>query len=355
MVRTNWPGVARIVAKGRSYYYFRQRIGGKCRLLRLPDDPRSPEFAEAYKALTTPDGEGRKAAPFSFDALIASYRASPRFTELKPRTRSDYRTYLDMIGGWLGAKDASRYPRSEALRMMAANAHRPRTANYLLSILIVLMNHAIDLDWRTDNPAKGVRKLKGGPGYRHWTPEEIEAFRAANAERPEALLLFALALGTGQRPGDLLRMTWADYDGRGIRVVQGKTGARLYVPVTNRLKALLDAARPSEGSRTILGTEAYTGMEMRFRRARARAGLKGVSLHGLRKNASIELAEAGCTEAEIQAITGHETSEMIALYTKGVQQRKTALKARRKSEAQDRERKKIGKTSGKTKMQTDEI
>ncbi len=216
------------------------------------------------------------------------------------------------------------------------------------------MNHAIDLDWRTDNPAKGVRKLKTGPGYRPWTPEEVEAYRAANAERPEALLLFELAMGTGQRPGDLTRMKWTDYDGQGIRVVQGKTGAQLYVPVTTRLRGLLDAARPAVGGGAILGTEAYTGMEIRFRRARARAELKGVSLHGLRKNASIELAEAGCTEAEIKAITGHETSEMIALYIKGANQRKTALKARRKSEASDREQKEIDKTSGKTRPQADE-
>ena len=359
MVRTNWPGVMRIRAGNQDYLYLRRRVGGKIRLIRLPDDPRSPEFAERYKILTEPDGEGRKAAPFSFHTLIASYRGSTAFSELAPRTRHDYRRHLDMIGGWLGSKDASRYPRPEILRMLAANAHRPRTANYLLSLMVVLMNHAMDLGWRTDNPAKGVRKLKTGPGYAPWSAEQIEAFRAANAEKPEALMVFELALGTGQRPGDLTRMRWADYDGSGIDLIQGKTGARLYAPVTARLKAMLDAARPSgqeHEERPILGTSAYAGMEMRFRRARARAGLAaGVSLHGLRKNATIELAEAGCTEAEIKAITGHETSEMIALYSKGANQRRVAKAARLKTEAArlkaevfDREQNEIGKMSGKT-------
>lgn len=344
MVRTNWPGVMKIRAGRGDYLYLRRRIGGKIRLIRLPDDPRSPEFAEAYKALTTPDGETRKLAPHSFDALIVSYRQSTLFTSLAPRTRRDYLRHLDMIGTWLGPKDAGRYPRSEILRMQAANAHRPRTANYLISILVVLMNHAMDLDWRKDNPAKNLRKLKTGEGYQPWASEQIAAYREANAKRPEALLLFELALGTGQRPSDLTRMKWTDYDGDGIKVVQGKTEARLYVPITSRLKRLLDAARPGHGEGSILGTEAYTGMEVRFRRARAQAGLKGVSLHGLRKNATIELAEAGCTESEIQAITGHETSAMVALYLKGVNQKKAASAARRKTEAEGQERKEIGKT-----------
>lgn len=348
MAKTNWPGVVQIEAKGRAYYYFRRRVGGKYRMIRLPSDPRSPAFAEAYKSLATEDG-GLRAAPYSFDALIASYKASAVFTDLSPRTRQDYQKLLGMIGGWVGKKDASRYPRSEIMRMMNSNARRPRTANYLLSMMVILMNHAIDLEWRKDNPAKGIRKLKTGPGYLPWGEDQVEAYRKANAERADAILLFELALGTGQRPGDLVRMKWSDYDGGGISLTQGKTGAALYVPLGERLRTLLDATRPADApSASILGTEAYTGMEVRFRRARDRAGVKGVSLHGLRKNATIELAEAGCTEAEIKAITGHETSEMVALYSKRANQRKTAQAARRKTEAATREQSESGKTSGKT-------
>jgi hypothetical protein len=40
-----------------------------------------------------------------------------------------------------------------------------------------------------------------------------------------------LALWTGQRQGDLLRLPWSGYDGSVIRLKQGKTGARVTVPV----------------------------------------------------------------------------------------------------------------------------
>jgi len=39
------------------------------------------------------------------------------------------------------------------------------------------------------------------------------------------------------------------------------------------------------------------------------------SLHGLRKLAVVQLAEAGCSDAEIQAVTG-QSPEMVAFYRK---------------------------------------
>jgi hypothetical protein len=52
----------------------------------------------------------------------------------------------------------------------------------------------------------------------------------------------------------------------------------------------------------------------------------------LRKTAARKLAEAGCSELEIQAITGHATSRMVSHYTKGASQRKRAAAAMTKLE-----------------------
>ena len=50
-------------------------------------------------------------------------------------------------------------------------------------------------------------------------------------------------------------------------------------------------------------------------------------LHGLRKNATINLLEAGCTNSQVKAITGHSTDVMVNLYSKMVNQRRQARKA----------------------------
>ena len=39
-----------------------------------------------------------------------------------------------------------------------------------------------------------------------------------------------LALWTGQRQGDLLRLPWSAYDGNHIRLRQSKTGRRIVMP-----------------------------------------------------------------------------------------------------------------------------
>lgn len=60
----------------------------------------------------------------------------------------------------------------------------------------------------------------------------------------------------------------------------------------------------------------------------AKAGLPDdCVLHGLRKTAARTLAEAGCSELEIQSVTGHVSGRMVAHYTKGADQRKRATAA----------------------------
>ena len=51
-----------------------------------------------------------------------------------------------------------------------------------------------------------------------------------------------LALWTGQRQGDLLKLTWAAYDGTHIRLRQSKRKKRVLLPVGAPLKAALDRA-----------------------------------------------------------------------------------------------------------------
>lgn len=70
-----------------------------------------------------------------------------------------------------------------------------------------------------------------------------------------------------------------------------------------------------------------------FRNQCRAADLHGCSAHGLRKAAARRLAEAGCTEHEIAAITGHASLREIARYTKAVDQKKLAAAAMEKVKA----------------------
>lgn len=77
------------------------------------------------------------------------------------------------------------------------------------------------------------------------------------------------------------------------------------------------------------------GFGNRFRKWCDEAGLQNCSVHGLRKAAAARLAELGCTEQEIMAITGHRTSKEVTRYTRAASQKTRAESAlRRMSEGQ---------------------
>lgn len=52
-------------------------------------------------------------------------------------------------------------------------------------------------------------------------------------------------------------------------------------------------------------------------------------LHGLRKLAIIRLAETGCSDAEIQAVT-NQSAEMVAYYRKKASRRKLSQAAHKR-------------------------
>jgi integrase len=84
------------------------------------------------------------------------------------------------------------------------------------------------------------------------------------------------------------------------------------------------------------------GLSQAFRKVFRKIGVDGYSIHGLRKNASAALAEAGCTDREIMAIIGHRTTGMVTKYTKRASQKRRAIAAIEKWENSERE---LAKTS----------
>src|SRR5262249_1797950 len=107
-----------------------------------------------------------------------------------------------------------------------------------------------------------------------------------------------LAINTGQRQGDLLRLPWSAYDGTTIKLRQRKTGAYVPIPVADALKIALDAA-PRRSPIMLPNSE----------------GIIDLTFHDLRGTAVVTLARAGCNEVEIYSITGHKPSDVQAILT----------------------------------------
>ncbi|WP_283177595.1 tyrosine-type recombinase/integrase [Gemmobacter sp. 24YEA27] len=318
---------AHVYQKPNGLYF--QRRGWKT--VRINSEPGTKEFALEYAAILN----GALVAPQTatgrtFAALIQSYHASPRYRGLAPRTARDYDKVLVWIKSKLGALDVSGMQRKDVIRARDANSETVRFANYIVQVLRILFEHAIDQGWREDNPAKGVSLLKSGaPPREAWPQDMIDAYRAKATGR--ALLIFELALGTGQRIGDVLKMRWSDIEGDGINVTQGKTGARLWVPFTARLRALLDGTPRIGLTICAWGPQGraltYFPAAKAVRQVREAIGAEKYDIHGLRYAAAAELAMAGCSDELIASITGHKTSAMVAKYAGPARQKARAKAA----------------------------
>ncbi|MCE8440706.1 tyrosine-type recombinase/integrase [Rhodovulum sulfidophilum] len=240
---------------------------------------------------------------------------------------------LDLILDRWGDLDPAKIERRHFISLRDANANAVRFTNYSVQVGRVLMEHAIDVGWRADNPANGVQQIKGDTDPREaWPPYLIEAYRATAEGR--ALLLFELCLGTGQRIGDVLKMRWSDIEGGGIHVKHGKTRKKLWVPLTASLQATVDAQERRSvfiltNSRAI-GPWSYRGAADAVMKVRRQIGAEKCDIHAPRYAAASELAVLGCDDGTIAAITGHTTRAMAAKYTAETRQKIRALDAQKR-------------------------
>ena len=132
-------------------------------------------------------------------------------------------------------------------------------------------------------------------------------------------------------------MEWSDFDGEFMDVVQNKTGAKLSIYCPARLQSYL-ASRPKAG-RHILAKNLTEPIAKRaaqkavedVRRALAiMDGPDRLVPHGWRYTAAVQLSDAGCSDDEVQAVTGHKTMEMVRKYRAKRDQRAASRRAQQK-------------------------
>jgi len=329
---------------GKPRFYFR-RPGFK--QLPLPGLPWSPEFMRAYEEALA--GQplligSERVKPGTIRALSVSYYNSVAFRSMKPSTQSVYRNIIDRFcretdkeGHEHGDKRAATLQREHVVKLMAARAQKPDSANGLRKAVRAMMKHAVEIGLRADDPTRDVRAIRvKSDGFHSWTDAEIAQFENRHPIGSRSRLALALLLYTGQRRSDVVRMGRQHIRDSVLHIRQQKTGAELAIPVHPDLAAIV-AETPADHL-TFLTTQfgqsfKTAGFGNWFREQCDVAGLKHCSAHGLRKAAARRLAEAGCTEHEIAAITGHASLREVARYTKAVDQKRLAAAAMEKVKA----------------------
>ncbi len=324
--------------KGKPTYYFKSRA-------------HTPEFYQELEACRSGSAmapqiasrTAQRVKPGSMSALIAHYYNSPEFRGLKDSTKVTYRGILERFREDYGHLSVAGLQRTHVRAIIGEMEDRPAAANNLLRRLKMLMLIAMDDGWRTDDPTYRVKGFKiDSDGFHTWSDEEIARYRKRHPAGTKADLALTLLLYTGQRRSDVVKMGWQHIDGDRIRVRQTKTGTFISIPMHSELKAAI-AGLPKENM-TFLITEygkphSVKGFGAWVKKRATEAGLEDCSAHGLRKAAARRLAEAGCSNQEIKAITGHKTDKEVGRYTAAADQLRLSDRAMQALEGSDRERK----------------
>jgi integrase len=259
-------------------------------------------------------------------SLLQAYQQSQDFLGLRDRTRADYVKQIEKIEQKFAdcPIKALADPRTRGVFMDWRDElalRSKRQADYAWTVLARVLSWAKNRGRITVNPCE-----RGGRVYHEtrvdivWTVENEAAFlKSAPAHLRLPLLL---ALWTGQRQGDLLRLSWNAYDGSEIRLRQSKSvrrGARpvyITIPVGAPLKIALDAAA-KRSPIMLVNSEGRPwtpdGFRTSWHKAVIRAGIEGVTFNDLRGTAVTRFALVGCSEAQIASITGHSLHDVKSI------------------------------------------
>lgn len=265
-----------------------------------------------------------KVAQGTVKDLIARYRKSKKYTKLALETRKSYADRLARIetkAGSLTVASIKRTDMVQAYEKLQAK-YQPAMAASIMRVWRLLLSYAYDIGWIESNP--GLKLRIEAPESRAvvWTAEQVERLIAAAIanSRPAVALAARLAYDSGQRPTDVLRLTWSQWDGSGFWLTQSKTGERVFTPVSPRLAAELNAMT-KEGIYLVLTESKRPYSRANFSRdfaeVRRDGGLAAhLQFRDLRRTAATELGASGATDDEIRSVTGHKSRGVVSVYVR---------------------------------------
>jgi integrase len=301
MVRIDLKGIAKVKAKGRTYYYAWR--GGP----RLHGEPGSPEFIGSYNEAI----EQRRAPDKNrFRFIVTDYKGSTDYKKLAESTRDQWGKWLDRVAEYFGELRVAQFDRPEKIRPVIRRwrgkwADKPRTADYALQVLSRVVAHAVELGKIAGNPCEGIKHLYGNDRSEIiWTDADIVHIKkTCPVEIGNAI---DLASHTGLRLSDLLRVSWSHIGDNAIVLTTGKSRHRreAIIPMYSGLRDVL--ARIPKRATAILTSSrrrpwTADGFGSSFNKAKIDADMSERDLHfnDLRGTAATKFYIAGFSMREI--------------------------------------------------------
>jgi integrase len=327
-------------------WYFRVGHGPR---VRLRGEYGSPHFTAHYhslvarhyapaKAAPAPRPKGRGKPGYTIAWLFDEYRKGAAWTGLKQSTRSQRDRLLYAILEESGDVSVSDIDQAVIVRTLKKREATPHQANHLLKTLRHVFDWAVDQKKVDVNPCDKVKPIKVAEdgeeeGHKTWSEAELAQFEARWPVGSRERLVYSVLLYTGLRIGDAAKLGKQHLKNGVLEIKTEKKGVVVYLKILKPLAEALAAGphgRDGElGFITHSQGRAFVKESLGefFRVAVRAAGLTERSAHGLRKAAARRVAEAGASEAELNALFGWRDPRMAAKYTDMANRRRLAMRA----------------------------
>ena len=317
----------KLLSDGSQVTYYYHRLTGK----RIHGEPATPEFIENY-TLASQSDKGIQVGTLS--ALIEDYKNSQAFANLSAKTVKDYDTYLYKIQQQFGTMSLKVLEdpriRKDLLKWRDEIGKTSlRQADYAWSVFRRVVQFGVhNGEINQNHLSRPGRLYKADRTDKIWLPDDVGRFlKIANNELRNSLIL---ALHTGQRKGDLIKLSWTHYDGSTLTLRQSKTKRKVCIPVTSTLKNVLDSM-PRIATTILTNTRGLPwtadGFGTSWGKCAKKAGIIDLTFHDLRGTAVTILAEQGSSHLEIASITGHSLKYVECILDTYASRTKTLAKA----------------------------
>ena len=323
------------------YEQYSDRSVALARALQIADD-----FVAYNKGVAVRLGDPDK----SVAALVAKYKTTRFWRSLKETSKESYSRIIDRVLSISLDRQNSTladmltanirpYHADEIYEVMCRDVSC-HCATHTIKVLRRIWYIGLRLEMASANPFIRMELPALPSNSERWHKAEVATFIKASETigRPSIGLLVQMAYDLAQRPVDIRKMRWRNFDGCVFKFKQQKTGAEVTVPAPPQLLDRLtrtsmgspdDCIVLNEGTGRPYSRRLYNKLAQRIRQiADIRNELK---VSTLRHTASTELGDSGCTEDEIRAITGHQSRQVLSTYVQPTKRMAETAMAKRTS------------------------
>lgn len=210
---------------------------------------------------------------------------------------------------------------------------KPNTVRLELALLSHLFTIAIK-EWQLgliQNPVANIRKPRLGAGRDRRLSDDEECMLTdalSSYSNPMLAWIFQIALETGMRSGEIcgLKLRQVDLTRRVVRLSQTKNDDARTVPLSRAAaEAFKDAVahpvRPKGCDLVFFGEPGRDGKRRPYNfnkvwiELKKGLGIEDLRFHDLRHEAVSRFVEAGFSDQEVSAISGHKSMQMLKRYT----------------------------------------